>query len=230
MKNSVIGGALAIIVLLVGFCFGRVSNPTQTQTIFKTNFNERIVEKVVEKPVEVYVDKFITNILVITNLTETQEKLIQFADKTLNGNRLSFGELPLIESINVDVYLADEFKTILPENFLKDKIEVQLINQGIKIDERSKYTLNINLSGLKINDGDQYAYSKRMSVSCVTMIYDFENEIGYKDVSEIWSQSNTGVAGKKVANQDFISNAFTIYMDSLINSILKSRSRFKMEE
>ena len=222
MKNTIITSVSALVFLVIGLFIGKSNKQIEIQTVVKTN--------IVEKPVVEYVDKYITNVvekIIEAELPEKSKRQILFAERILNGFDLNYNELPLIESFKVWVYIDDSLKNILSADNLKDKIELELINNGIKIDEKSKYTLNVAFRGLKINDDSQYAYTKSITVKTFTLIYDSNHDIGYEKFSEIWDKSSTGIVGVKTLNQQFLSNAFTPYMESLLNNVSKSKDRFK---
>ena len=230
MNNTVITSISALVFLVIGLFIGKSNKQIEIQTVVKTNIVEKPVDRIVEKPVVEYVDKYITNVVekvVEAEIPEKSKRYINFAEQVFNGTDLGYNDLPLIESLKVDVTISDVFKDKLSEEYLKDKIELELRNNGINVNEKSQYTLTVSFSGLKINDNTQYAYTKSLSVVAVTLLYDFQNDIGYKDVSEIWQKSSTGIVGVNILNQQFLSNAFITYMDSLLNNVSKAKDRFK---
>ena len=238
MKNTVITSISALVFLVIGLFIGKSNKQIEIQTVVKTNIVEKpvdrivekVVEKIVEKPVVEYVDKYVTNIvekIVESEPSEKQLKYISFADGLFNGKELKNNDLPFIESLRVKVEISDVFKNVISESSLKDRIELDLRNNVIQVDENSTFILSAKFTGLKINDEMQCVFTKNLSVNTITFIYDFKNLIGYKDYSEIWQYSNTGVVGRNLLNQNFVSNAFTPYMDSLMNKILKAKDQMK---
>jgi hypothetical protein len=240
MQNAIIPLISAIIFLGIGLFIGKSNKQIEIQTIVKTNIVEKpveklvekIVEKTVEKPVIEYIPKYITNFVekvVESEPSEKELKYISFADGLFNGKELKNNDLPFIESLRVRVEISDVFKNVISESALKDNIELCLRNNGIQVDENSKFILSATFTGLKINDEMQCVFTKTLSVNTITFIYDFKNLIGYKDYSEIWQYSNTGVVGRNLLNQSFVSNAFTPYMGYLMNKILKAKDQMKIQ-
>jgi hypothetical protein len=235
MKNTIITSISALVFLVIGLLIGKSNKQIEIQTVLKTNIVEKpvekLVEKIVEKPVVQYVNKYITNVV---------EKVIQaeipsgfkiaahFMNQCYRGESLHSKDglkLPFTESLHVKVFVSEDLREVIFASSIKEKVELEIRKAGIKIDDKSNYSVFVNIQGFQTKNKLQYIYQTTLEFNSMLYLYDENIEKGYNLYGVVWKTDTYGLAGKDVYNQKYVYDQVSEFSDSLINKLLESKER-----
>lgn len=229
MNNTVIASVSALVFLIIGLFIGKSNKQIEIQTVVKTNIVEKpvekVVEKIVEKPVKEYVDKYITNVVekvVEAEIPYAYKRSMDFAKSLLNAKLADSKKIPYqFDSIDVNVYLSDELKTIVSSDSIRNSIELELRKIGLKINENSPYHLYFTFDAMENSDKTQHIYQYEMNLRRLSYIVE-NSLITHAIYSPIWETSSFGKVGINNTASS-VKNAVNQCITTFCNKILESR-------
>jgi len=216
MKNTIITSVSALVFLVIGLFIGKSNTQIEIQTIVKTN--------IVEKPVIEYVDKYITNVVdSVKNDSIDEFKTAEIIKTQLKSAKfVKFDKLPNgIYNINVRVVISDEFKNTVNPSTLKDAIEIEVRNLGLKIDETASYSIVFYASGFDVGN-NLYATNFRMVLLKGSYFLSDDNHLYLKPLY-VWELGDYGAISKNLFNQKYVLDKSASAMISFRNKYLESK-------
>ena len=209
MKTHIIWSCVAIAALFVGT---RMAN-TEIRTVEKPVEVIRTKEVIVEKPVQVIkeVPKEVERIVerkieVPAEIPDIYKTALEFMEK-FRGTKLvsQKDSLAGVESVSVEVYLADDVKKIVSESEIRTKFEITLRRSGVPIDEKSRFTLSHTQDGFT-RDSPTLTYS--FTVALDELVVGFrDGEPGMRRIITTWRKGSYGTVGISKARDALIAEA-----------------------
>jgi hypothetical protein len=207
-SNAAIIAAIVASVVALSFAvlWFRERDRTPAEVIREVP-KEVVVEKLREVPKVVIKEVEVTKeVKVPAKLTDEQQAGIEFTSRYLAAPMLTTIDEALykLDSVAVRVFVNDAVKKVVTEDRLKNKFELILRKQNIRLDDKAQVWLDLNYEGFWDKDEITLYYSPQMRLRQVATIIRHGD---FRRASVIvWQDAGLGFAGKKVVEEAILSD------------------------
>jgi hypothetical protein len=192
--------------------------------VIKTVTKEVPVEVVKEVPVEVVKEVMVEVIKEVEKPLPEIYKIALEAYRNYSGAKFAAnqgGVLKGVNSLKVQVILADEVKNDISGLTIKNKIELELRKLGVQINDNSDVWLSYFLEAMIRDSSGILAYESSLVASEVVTL---PRETGYiKYPATIWRLSTIGTVGKN--NVRGIDDIYDAKLTAFLNDYLTANPR-----
>jgi hypothetical protein len=132
-------------------------------------------------------------------LTPGQQDAIDFADRFRNARFIETRDEALykLDSVQVDVSLNDPIKKLVSKDRVRNKFELILRKDGIKIDEKAPAFITLNVEGLWSKDAAFLVYTPSVQLNQIVVVG--RNGDMRRLPATLWQSGAYGFAGQRVA-------------------------------
>lgn len=192
MNNTVITSISALVFLVIGLFIGKSNKQIEIQTVVKTNI--------------IYL-----------------ESTPQYQDDLHSRTRLKEGQVILsTNEISISIFIDDELKGYIDQDFIKTKIELEARRNGFKINESKYESDNEILYSVNVFDQDAlkaFIYTTRFEFRRYVKVD--SNSGKFFGLRSIFGKGNFGLQLKKDIKRT-INDDLSQCMEQFCNEALKS--------
>lgn len=209
MKTHIIWSCIAIAALFIGTRMTTTEIRTVEMPVEVVRTNEVIVEKPYQviKEVPKEVEKIVERkVEVPAEIPELYKNALAFMEKFQSTSLVSQKDsLAGVESVSVEILLADDVKKIVSESEIRTKFEITLRQSGVPLDEKSRFILSHTQDGFT---GDRPTLTYSFAVALEELVIGFrDGGPGMRRIIPTWRKASFGTVGISKARDTLISEA-----------------------